>query len=192
MTVRFNLNYVALVSVLGLGLAIGCGKSEPSKPTAKKDSAPAKKADAHDHGDGSGLHSHGDDPHDVKITEADVKKPADYKDAVARIKAIPQRYRSRRLAAMCPARPIETLDELEIVLKWLPGIARDSSVPKSQWETINTSARRSCGSCSRRSIRTSTTRRIRISRALPRKWMRRLAGWKQRPTQPKPEGEALA
>ena len=122
---------------VGLGLAAGCGKTDPSKTGGSKGAAPAAGAVVHDHGDGSGAHAH--DPHDVAITEADVKKPADYKDAVARIKA----YRKDIETAAggdAPGKAHRSLDELDIVLKWLPGIARDSKVAKDQWETINTSA----------------------------------------------------
>jgi hypothetical protein len=141
MTIRFNMTSAALLTVLCLGLAIGCGRTAPSKSTTKKDAAQAKTADTHDHGDGSGAHSHGADPHDVVITEADVKKPADYKDAVARIKE----YRKDievNAGGDVPGKAHRPLDELDIVLKWLPGIARDSNVPKNQWETINTSGQK--------------------------------------------------
>lgn len=141
MTVRFNMAYAALLAVFVLGAAIGCGKTEPPKTLAKKDATQAKSVDSHDHNDGSGPHSHGDDPHDVKITEADVKKPADYKDAVARIK----QYRKdieAKAGSDVPGKAHRDLDELDIVLKWLPAIARDSKVPKNQWETINTSTQK--------------------------------------------------
>ena len=141
MTVRFNMTYVTLLSVLSLGLAIGCGRTEPSKTPTKKDATQAKSADTHDHGDGSGPHSHGDDPHDVKITEADVKKPADYKDAVARIKEYRKDIEAKA-GGDVPGKSHRPLDELDIVLKWLPGIARDSNVPKNQWETINTNTQK--------------------------------------------------
>ena len=124
MTARFTTHYAMSLTVLALGLAIGCGKTEPSKD---KPSQQAVKTAT--------------DPHDVVITEADVKKPADYKDAVARIKE----YRKDievNAGGDVPGKAHRPLDELDIVLKWLPGIARDSNVPKSQWETINTSTQK--------------------------------------------------
>lgn len=141
MTVHFNFTSVALLTILSLGLAVGCGKTEPSKSQGKKDAAQAKSPDTHDHGDGSGPHSHGSDPHDVVITEADVKRPADYKDAVARIKEYRQNI-ELSAGGDVPGKAHRPLDELDIVLKWLPGIARDSNVPKNQWETINTGAQK--------------------------------------------------
>jgi hypothetical protein len=134
MITRLSLLQVLVCAILGLCLAAGCGKSDPSK-TAQ--SPPTKEGATHDHGDGSGVHSHAADPHDVKITEADVKKPANFKDAVARI----QEYRKEievKAGGDVPGKAHRPLDELDIVLKWLPSIARDSGVPKDQWETINT------------------------------------------------------
>ena len=134
MIARLSLSQLLVSAVVSLGLAVGCGKNEPTKPDK---GAPAKQATAHDHGDGSGSHAHADDPHDVKITEADVKKPTDFKDAVARVKE----YRKDvevKSGGEVPGKAHRPLDELDIVLKWLPGIARDSNVPKDQWETINT------------------------------------------------------
>jgi uncharacterized protein YqeY len=121
-------------ALIGFALIAGCGKTEPAKSTPQ---GTGDKAVVHDHGDGAGAHAH--DPHDVAITEADVKKPADFKDAVERIKS----YRDaieRDTATATPGLAHRPLDELDIVLKWLPGIARDSNVPKSQWETINTTS----------------------------------------------------
>jgi hypothetical protein len=137
MIVRFTATTTLLLVIAGLGFVVGCGKGETTKPGAGKENSHAQAGAVHDHGDGSGAHSH--DPHDVAITEADVKKPADYKDAVVRIKS----YRDaiqRDTATDTPGLAHRSLDELDIVLKWLPGIARDSNVPKSQWETINTTS----------------------------------------------------
>jgi hypothetical protein len=94
--------------------ALGCGKTEMPK------TAP--------------------DPHDVPITEADVKLPASYADAVPRIKEYRDAIRSA-IEAGTPGKAHRSLDELDIVLNKLPSIAKDSGVPKEQWETINTTAR---------------------------------------------------
>jgi len=131
MTIRVNMTCPAMVSVLCFGLAIGCGKTEPSKTTTKQDTAP-KSAD---------VGKHSDDPHDVVITEADVKKPSDYKDAIARIKEYRKNIEAKA-GSDTPGKAHRDLDELDIVLKWLPGIARDSNIAKSQWETINTNTQK--------------------------------------------------
>jgi hypothetical protein len=94
---------------------VGCGKSEvPPAP-------------AHD-------------PDDVSITEADVTMPASYADAVPRIKS----YRDTIRAAIdegTPSKAHRSLDELDIVLNKLPSIAKESGIPREQWETINVTAR---------------------------------------------------
>jgi hypothetical protein len=100
----------------------GCSQSEVPK-------APAGQAAA-------GAH----DPDDVPITEADVKMPANYAEAVDRIRS----YRDVIQAAVeggTPTKAHRALDELDIVLNKLPSIARDSGVPKQKWETVNTTAR---------------------------------------------------
>ncbi|MCE5268423.1 MAG: hypothetical protein LLG00_11105 [Planctomycetaceae bacterium] len=136
MIVRFASTKALLIAV-SLCYLVGCGQNEPTKRAPGKEGEHAQADKVHDHGDGSGAHSH--DAHDVPITEADVKKPADFKDAIARIKS----YRDsieRDTATKTPGLAHRSLDELDIVLKWLPSIARDSNVPKSQWETVNTTS----------------------------------------------------
>lgn len=134
MSLRSFATVFTFLAVAAFAGALGCSKPDTSKPAAKAEKG---HGDVHDHGDGSAPHSHGADPHDVVITEKDVKKPADFNDAVARIK----QYRDqieRDTATATPGLAHRPLDELDIVLKWLPGIARDSNVPKSEWEAINT------------------------------------------------------
>jgi len=79
------------------------------------------------------------DPDDKPITEADVTRPKDYADAVARLGAYRDSIRAE-IAAGRPTKAHRALDELDIVLKWLPEIARDSGVPKDRWEAVNTTA----------------------------------------------------
>lgn len=81
------------------------------------------------------------DPHDVPITAAEVKRPADYADAVARITSYCDQIRDE-IDAGRPAHAHRPLDELNFVLEWLPEIARDSGIPASHWEEINVSAQR--------------------------------------------------
>lgn len=81
------------------------------------------------------------DPDDKPITEADVNRPKDYTDAVARLKG----YRDSSRADITAGRPTKAhraLDEQDIVLNWLPAIARDGGVPKDRWEEVNTTAQR--------------------------------------------------
>ena len=68
-------------------------------------------------------------------------RPKDFAEAVARIKG----YRDSIRADVTAGRPTKAhraLDELDIVLNWLPAIARDGGVPKDRWEEVNTTAQR--------------------------------------------------
>lgn len=80
------------------------------------------------------------DPDDVPIKAADVEKPKGYADAVSRVEAYRDKIRDE-IAAGRPTKAHRGLDELDIVLNWLPGIARDSGVPKEHWEKLNTTAK---------------------------------------------------
>lgn len=108
--------------LLALALLPGCRKDQPAAP----DSASPKGGTVHD-------------PDDVPITGADVDKPADYEAAVARIESYRDTIRDE-IAAGRPSKSHRALDEADIVLNWLPEIARDSGVPRDQWETVNTTA----------------------------------------------------
>lgn len=79
------------------------------------------------------------DPDDVPITEADVARPKDYAEALGRIEGYRDTIRDE-VAAGRPTKAHGALDELDIVLNWLPSIARDSGVPKERWEEVNTTA----------------------------------------------------
>ncbi|MBX7075468.1 MAG: hypothetical protein K1X71_20185 [Pirellulales bacterium] len=79
------------------------------------------------------------DPHDVPITEADVTLPANFAEAIPRIKGYRDSIR-QLITAGTPAQAHRDLDELDIVLNKLPSIAKDSGVPNEQWESINLAA----------------------------------------------------
>ncbi len=81
-----------------------------------------------------------DDHHDAPITEADVDMPANYADAVVRIKAYQDAIR-KGAGGDDPHTAHRPLDELDIVLRKLPVIARDSGVPAENLETVNLAAR---------------------------------------------------
>jgi hypothetical protein len=122
---RFGLVWLSL----GTGL-IGCGapatdSAVPPAPPAVASSAPAPVAQ---------------DPDDVPIKEADVARPKDYSEAVGRIEGYRDKIRDE-IAAGRPTKAHRGLDELDIVLDWLPAIARDSGVPKEQWEKVNLTAK---------------------------------------------------
>jgi hypothetical protein len=80
------------------------------------------------------------DPDDVPITDADVAMPADYAEALPRIASSRDAIRVA-IESGTPAKAHRSLDELDIVLNRLPSIAKDSGIPKEQWETVNITAR---------------------------------------------------
>lgn len=116
-------------ALAGLVLLAGCGSGTEPGPAAQPQSSAAAKAKA----------KTAHDPDDVPITEADVERPEGYDDAVARIKSYRGSIRDD-IAAGRPTKAHRALDELDIVLDWLPGIARDGGVPKEHWEAVNTAA----------------------------------------------------
>lgn len=99
--------------------ALGCGSAPPAPSTGATEHA---------------------DHHDVPITEADVQMPANYAEAVVRIKGYRDAIRTAAQGTE-PELAHRPLDELDIVLNRLPEIARDHGVPKERWETVNTAGR---------------------------------------------------
>jgi hypothetical protein len=80
------------------------------------------------------------DPDDVPITEADVKLPANYADAIPQIKGYRETTRAA-IEAGTPSKAHRSLDEIDIVLDKLPSIAKDSGIPIERWEAINLAAK---------------------------------------------------
>lgn len=80
------------------------------------------------------------DHHDAPITKADVDMPANYADAVVRIKAYRDAIRTGA-GGENPHTAHRPLDELDIVLRELPAMARDSGVPAESLEAVNLAAR---------------------------------------------------
>jgi outer membrane murein-binding lipoprotein Lpp len=129
MKIRINLALTALV--LTSLVCAGCGDSK-KKTVSKSTERTAKD------GDKEAL-----DPHDVPMTEADVDKlkgeVKSYETAVARIKSYRDTIRDK-VAADKPTEAHRALDELDLILGWLPQIAKDSGVPRESWEDVSTSA----------------------------------------------------
>ncbi len=117
----------ALVLSFGSPLLSGCGANEPASQPAAESTPPAAE-------------SAPSDPDDVPITEADVEMPANYDAALERIKEYRESIRTA-VEGGTPSKAHRPLDELDIVLNKLPSIARDSGVPKENWEEVNTTAR---------------------------------------------------
>jgi hypothetical protein len=129
-TARIKNAFVLLCICAGF---IGCGspnpESTPQPPPAAKVS-----------GSSASTPAPALDPDDVPIKEADVAKPRDYAEALTRIEGYRNTIRDE-IAAGRPSKAHRGLDELDIVLNWLPAIARDSGVPKENWEKVNTTAK---------------------------------------------------
>jgi hypothetical protein len=115
---RFNATLIAITSFAVISLLVSCQKSDVAMIK------PAQPAD----------------PHDVPITEADVRMPANYAEAVSRIKSYRDAIRDAA-DSETPSVAHLSLDELDIVLRKLPEIARNSGVPLENLKTVNLSAR---------------------------------------------------
>ncbi len=119
-----SLRSAFLVSSFLFG-ATGCGGGDPAPAVAPRGTPTPANAD----------------PDDVPITEADVARPRDYPEALKRIEGYRDTIRDE-VAAGRPAKAHRALDELDIVLDWLPGVARDGGVAKDGWEAVNTTAQK--------------------------------------------------
>jgi hypothetical protein len=77
------------------------------------------------------------------MTEAEIDKLKgdvnSYEIAVVRIKSYRDTIRDR-IADGKPAEAHRSLDELDLILGWLPQLAKDSEVPRENWEEVSTSA----------------------------------------------------
>lgn len=134
MNVRFSFVVLLSAAVLSLGLMIGCGQQGQTG-----DSQDAAQPD-------SGQQAEAVDPHDVPITEEQKQQlreeTAKFGDAVGKVKELRDAV-ERETQDGIPENPFEAhqaLDKADIVVQWLPEIARDSGVAKEHWETVNTAA----------------------------------------------------
>jgi chaperonin cofactor prefoldin len=113
-----------------------CGCDRNSPQTVQTPETHKATAHLHDHKHGHGQQTHAHDG----ITEADMELPADYAAVVKRLRE----YDSRIKSAIEQGKPDEArrpLDEAEIVLEHIGKIARDSNLPRSDWEMISTARR---------------------------------------------------
>lgn len=117
-----------LVSLIAAALLGGCNKS--STPTSQTEAPGTATAAVHD-------------SDDVPLTEEQIvslkQGVTSYSDALTKIKSYRDTIRDG-IAADDPHKAHRPLDELDVVLEFLPTVARDNNIPKSQWENVNTSA----------------------------------------------------
>jgi len=133
MSTRFPLALLLALGIATLGVFAGC--NQPAEESTG-DGGPAPAAEGEDDYN----------PHDVPITEeqkAELREQtAQFADAVAKVKQLRNTI-EQETAAGIPENPYEAhqaLDKADLVLQWLPEIARDSGVAKDHWEAVNTSA----------------------------------------------------
>lgn len=115
------------------GLLIGCQPAEEGEPQTSGGNTAAPAEDEYD-------------PHDVPITE---EQKAELREQTAKFPRAIQVMIGLRDAVKTetadgiPAQPYkahQALDKADLVLQWLPDIARTSGVAKEHWEEINSTA----------------------------------------------------
>ncbi len=128
MSIRISLALLLLVGV------VGCSRPQQDKVAKPGSDKPAaeKKGDYN--------------PHDVPITEeqkAELRKQtAKFPDAVVKVKEFRNatEAETKNGIPQNPHNAHQALDKADLLLQWLPGIARDSGVPVEQLETVTTTA----------------------------------------------------
>jgi hypothetical protein len=128
MSIRISLALLLLVGV------VGCGQPQQDKVAKPGSDKPAveKKGEYN--------------PHDVPITEeqkAELRKEtAKFPDAVAKVKEFRNatETETKNGIPQNPHNAHQALDKADLLLQWLPGIARDSGVPVEQLEAVTTTA----------------------------------------------------
>jgi hypothetical protein len=135
MKVRFSLVTFLCVGFASLGILTGCGQQ--SREPSSQDGGQA--------GD-SGAQQGEVDPHDVPLTEKQKQQmreeTAKFAGAVAKVKQLRDAVEQETKDGL-PENPFEVhqaLDRVDLVVQWLPEIARDSGVPKEHWKTVNMAA----------------------------------------------------
>jgi hypothetical protein len=134
MSIHFASSCLLSVALLSLGVLAGCNPSSPP-PAAPAGGTPAAPTAAGEY-----------DPHDKPLTEEQKTQLRQSTAQFARAVDVIQELRNTTETETkngIPANPYEVhqaLDKVDLVLQWLPEIARDSGVPKDRWEEVNTTA----------------------------------------------------
>jgi len=119
---------VYIVSLLAITVLTGCSKT--SEPATQTEVPSENTTAAHN-------------PDDISLTDSEIEAlkqgVTSYTDALSKIKSYRNTIRDE-IAAGDPHKAHRPLEELNAVLEHLPIVARDNNIPKSQWETVNTSA----------------------------------------------------
>jgi hypothetical protein len=123
-----KMSLIVLLSAFCVSFVVGCGSNSSPAPN---DTVQTE------------MDAAAPDPHDIPLT--DEQKEAlrqglqNYPDAVAKINSYRDAIRDA-VSAGTPTQAHRPLDELDVVLEHMPEVARSSNIPKTQWETVNTSA----------------------------------------------------
>jgi len=128
MSIRYSLALLLIIAVTGCNRA---QQDQAAKPRSDKPAAEGK----------------GDyNPHDVPITEEQKtelrKQVAKFPDAIAKLKELRNatEAETKNGIPQNPYKAHQALDQADLLLQWLPGIARDSGVPNEKWESVTTTA----------------------------------------------------
>jgi len=125
---------IRIFLALLLAGVVGCSQSPQNQATKGGGDKPAVKEKS-DY-----------NPHDVPITEEQKtelrKETAKFPDAVAKVKEFRNatEAETKNGIPQNPHNAHQALDKADLLLQWLPGIARDSGVPVEQLETVTTTA----------------------------------------------------
>jgi hypothetical protein len=128
MSIRVFLALLLMVSV------VGCSQTQQDQAAKSGDDKSVAKEKG------------GYNPHDVPITEEQKtalrKQTAKFPDAVVKIKELRNatEAETKNGIPQNPYKAHQALDQTDLLLQWLPGIARDSGVPSEKWETVTTTA----------------------------------------------------
>jgi hypothetical protein len=134
MSIRFPLTFVLTVATIGCAVMSGCSQSNQGQPSTESET-PAADA-GHDEYD----------PHDVPLTEEQKDElraqTAQFPDAVQKIQELRDEIEAETKDGIPenPYKAHQALDKADLLLQWFPEIARDSGVPKEDWEEVNTIA----------------------------------------------------
>jgi len=135
MSKRFAAVLFLTASAASFVVFSGCGQSDQDAVDSTSSTATTAESPKDDY-----------NPHDVPITEEQKTalrgEVAKFPDAVERIKQFRDRVEQETKDSI-PKSPYEAhqaLDKADLVLQWLPEIARESGVSKGYWEEVNTTA----------------------------------------------------
>ena len=148
MNARLPFVVSVVVAMTSIVFWAGCGRPDQTGDSSQA-ARPTEPAGDHGHdhaGEDAHDHDAAVDPHDVPITDEQKeqlrKETEKFADAVAKVKELRDTV-ERETRDGIPKNPFEAhqaLDKADIIVQWLPKIARDSGVAKEHWETVNTAA----------------------------------------------------